>query len=84
MSSNEAEYMALSDASRDALWLRNLLDDLNLFPNNPPTIPYFLDNQGAKSMAEAELTTKRSKHIDIRYHYARAKLHDGVISIQTC
>ena len=84
LSSNEAEYMALSEASRDALWLRNLLNELKVLSIDCPPITIHIDNQGAHAMAEAELTTKRSKHIDIRYHYIREKVQDGIIKLQTC
>ncbi|BDD54388.1 hypothetical protein MAP00_009257 [Monascus purpureus] len=84
LSSNEAEYMALSEASRDALWLRNLINELNVLPTECPPITLYIDNQGAHAMAEAELTTKRSKHIDIRYHYVREKIQDGIVKLQAC
>lgn len=35
-------------------------------------------------MAKAELTTKRSKHIYIRYHYVREKVQDGIVKLQAC
>ena len=86
LSSNEAEYMALSETSRDTIWLRNILLELKLpTPSSPNfAIPIFMDNLSAQAMAEADVTTKRSKHIDIRYHYSREKVRDGIIQIHGC
>ena len=68
LSSTEAEYMALSDCSRQVVWMHTLLGELgyNLAP-----IPICGDNQGSIFIASNPVTEKRSKHIDIRYHYIR-------------
>jgi hypothetical protein len=85
LSTNEAEYIAASDASRDALWMRNIVRDLGLIVDSPfPPMIMHIDNAGAQAMAEDTLTTKRSKHVDVRYHYIQEKVHDGVIELQHC
>jgi len=68
LSSTEAEYMALSDCSRQVVWMHTLLGELgyHLTP-----IPICGDNQGSIFIASNPVTEKRSKHIDIRYHYIR-------------
>jgi len=68
LSSTEAEYMALSDCSRQVVWMHTLLGELgyNLRP-----IPICGDNQGSIFIASNPVTEKRSKHIDIRFHYIR-------------
>ena len=40
------------------------------------------DNQGRMAMAHNPISHKRMKHIDIRYHYLREVVQDGVIEIQ--
>ena len=88
LSSNEAEYMAASDVSRDAVWLRNLFFDFNVTPSSSdipfPPLPIYLDNAGALSMTGDTLVTKRSKHIDIRFHYVREKVQDGLVRFSHC
>ena len=64
----EAEYMALSDCSRQVVWVRQVLKELGL-PLKPT--PLNIDNEGAIFTAENPITEHRSKHIDIRYHYIR-------------
>ena len=81
-SSNEAEYIAASEAARQATWVRRLLGDMGLFGDDPlPPIPLLIDNNGAKSLVTSTMGTKRSKHIDLRFHYTREAVGLGVVSI---
>ena len=68
LSSTEAEYMALSDSSRQVVWMHTLLGELGY---HMKPIPICGDNQGSIFIASNPVTEKRSKHIDIRYHYIR-------------
>ncbi len=67
-SSTEAEYMALSDCSRQAVWIQNIFSELGL--RNQPT-PICADNEGAIFIASNPVQERRTKHIDVWYHYAR-------------
>ena len=62
LSSNEAEYVSLSEAAREATWLRWLLQDLRLLGDEPVLI--FVDNKGAIDITRVSGITKLSKHID--------------------
>ena len=66
--STEAEYMALSDCSRQLLCIRTLLIELGY---KPKRIPICADNQGSIFIASNAVTEARSKHIDIQYHFIR-------------
>ena len=68
LSSTEAEYMALSDCSRQVVWMHTLLGELGY---HLKPVPICGDNQGSIFIASNPVTEKRSKHIDIRYHYIR-------------
>jgi hypothetical protein len=68
LSSTEAEYMALSDCSRQVVWMHTLMGELG-YVLKP--VPICGDNQGSIFIASNPVTEKRSKHIDIRYHYIR-------------
>jgi hypothetical protein len=74
LSSTEAEYMSLSDTSRQIIWFRNLFSGLGV---QLAPIPLFGDNQGSIFLASNPVQEKRIKHIDLRYHF----IHD---TIQTC
>ena len=69
LSSMEAEYMALTHSSREAIWLRRLLDEVGLPQDRPTTI--HVDNQGAIAFAQNPVHHGRSKHIDLRHHFVR-------------
>jgi hypothetical protein len=74
LSSTEAEYMALSDCSRQVVWMHTLLGELG-YRLQP--IPICGDNQGSIFIASNPVTEKRSKHIDIRFHYIREVIQRG-------
>jgi hypothetical protein len=80
LSTAEAEYMALSDASREATWLRWLLEDM-LGQPLPGPVPIMEDNQAAIQIAENPVHHDRSKHIDIRFHFTRDKIKDQTITV---
>lgn len=77
LSSMEAEYMAISHAAREAIWLRNLISELGLSIAEPTEIN--VDNQAAISFANDEAIHPRTKHIDIRHHFCRDKVTSGEI-----
>lgn len=80
-STAEAEYIAMSDAAREAVYVKRLLGEMGHDLNS--AIVVHEDNQVAQMMAE-EVATKRSKFIDVRYHYVRELVADGVINVQHC
>jgi hypothetical protein len=79
LSTCEAEYMALSAATQEGLFLMKLLYDLG------HGVKYFTlcgDNQGALSLAKNPVNHQRSKHIDIRYHFIRSECQGGRLILQ--
>jgi len=72
LSTMEAEYMALSDSTREAIAKHQLMQELRINDQAPPQINYppriHCDNQGAIATAENPINYQRSKHIEIRYH----------------
>ena len=79
LSSTEAEYMALSTASQEAIWLQTLLSDFGQ-PHHG-SIPIFEDNQGAIKLTLGTKDHSRTKHIDVRYHFIRDHVSNGNIQI---
>lgn len=68
LSTAEAEYMALSACMQEAVWLKQLNDEI--FGKFHP-INIFCDNQSALCNAENNGYSARSKHIDLRHHFIR-------------
>ena len=62
LSSTEAKYISLADASQEAIWLRRLLKDFNLMQKGPTLI--FEDNQSCLKLVENNKFSNRTKHID--------------------
>lgn len=79
LSSTEAEYMAISEATKEAVYLREILNDVGM-SNECVTI--FNDNQGAIKLAENNRYHSRTKHIDIRHHFLRSICQQGIIELK--
>ena len=80
LSTTEAEYVALSTATQEAIWLRRLLADVGKPLEEPIVINE--DNQGAIAMAKNPVGHARTKHIDIRYHFVCEGVQDGAIILK--
>src|SRR5438045_7303666 len=76
----EAEYMALSDASREALARKQFGQELHV-PSSSSPITILSDNQSALEIAENPANYRRAKHIDIRYHAIRHYLRNDQIMV---
>ncbi|KAF9799838.1 hypothetical protein IEO21_10490 [Rhodonia placenta] len=82
LSTTEAEYISVSDTSREMLWLRSLLAELTS-PLPTPT-PLYSDNQSAITIAKSGMLHARTKHIDIRYHFIREVISSGRATLAYC
>ena len=79
LSSCEAEYMALTDATPEAKFLRQLCVDLGIV--NANYVLLNVDNQGAINLAKNPMYHKRSKHIDVKYHFIKSEVQSGSIQL---
>jgi hypothetical protein len=80
LSSAEAEYMALCSATQEAIHLRQLVKDLGHAQDEATVI--FEDNAGCIALSENPVFHKRSKHIDIKYHFIRERVASNEIKVQ--
>jgi hypothetical protein len=79
LSSTEAEYVALTSGSTEAVWLRRLLAELGQPQEGPTRI--FVDNQSAINLAKNSVLHGRTKHIQIRHHFIRQLIEDGEVEV---
>ena len=79
LSSMEAEYMAASAATQEAMWLNRLLHQLGFRTPRPTTI--YEDNKAAILFANHPGDYLRSKHIDTRRHFVRETVVNGEIAL---
>ena len=84
LSTAEAEYMSLTLAAQEAIWLNHLLADLQSQkePSKPAII--YEDNQSAICMTKNPQFHGRCKHIAIKYHFVRDETKKGTINVQYC
>ena len=84
LSTAEAEYIALSGAVQEAIWLRQLTLELSSGDVPKGATVIHEDNQSAISLAKNPQFHGRAKHIDIRHHFVREKVNDGTIELNYC
>ena len=82
LSTAEAEYIALSAATQEALWMRQLLTNLSVNIEKPITI--YEDNQSAIAMSKNPQFHGRSKHIDIKHHFVRDQVEKKTVTVLYC
>ncbi|KAL8089474.1 hypothetical protein AgCh_039081 [Apium graveolens] len=80
LSSREAEFMAATAASCQAIWLRKLLSQITGF--KIPPVKLCIDNKSAIYLAKNPVFHGRSKHIDIRIHFIRECVENGNIVVE--
>ena len=76
----EVKYVALCDASKEALFTRAVLEFLQ--PElSGMRVDIFGDNKGAKAMADTRSSESRSKHIDVKLHFIRRLIRTGEVKL---
>jgi len=85
-STNEAEFIVLSTAGKEALWLSSLLGQRHppYLPGTsdiPSPITLFTDNAAAKRVIETGAITERTKHIDVHYRWLHEYVCDAHINL---
>ena len=80
LSSTESEYIALAHATKEGLWMRTFLSEIQDAPRE--TMELNSDNQGAIALSKDNKLHQRTKHIDIRYHFIREAVEDGQIRMK--
>ncbi|GJW87993.1 hypothetical protein Tco_0163333 [Tanacetum coccineum] len=78
ISSTEAEYIALSGCCAQVLWMRSQLTDYSFGFNK---IPMYCDNKSAIALCCNNVQHSRSKHIDIRFHFIKEQVENGVVEL---
>jgi hypothetical protein len=78
-STHEAELIALTFASQEAVWFKRLLLEIGLTLKAP--IPIMCDNQGTVFTAHNPNQNQRSKHLDIRYFKVRQYIEDKLVNV---
>ncbi|KAJ9551763.1 hypothetical protein OSB04_015808 [Centaurea solstitialis] len=78
LSTTEAEYMAVSEAVKEGVWLKGFFGELC---EHLKVKEVFCDNQGAVLLTKERVLHDRTKHIDIRHHYIREVVARGDLKV---
>lgn len=80
LSTTESEYIAASESIKELIWLQLLFEEMFLSSDDIPIL--FSDNQSAIKLIKNPEFHKRTKHIDIKYHFIREKFSNGFFELQ--
>lgn len=80
LSSAEAEYVALSEASKELIWTTRIAKHFGV--KLPAPISVYTDSQSAMAMITNQKFSHRTKHIDTKYHFVKDIIGKGVIELK--
>jgi hypothetical protein len=75
-SSTEAEYIAMGQAAKQAMWIGRLMKDLGVDTDGPLRV--YADNQSSMLLANSEKLSSWTKHLDVQYHFVREQIKAGI------
>ena len=81
LSSTEAEFIAMTEATSNIVFIKQKMDFLDMTMKVP--IEMNVNNTGARCISEKEYASQRTKHIDVRYLFIREHIEKGEIKIRT-
>jgi hypothetical protein len=79
LSSTEAEYYASSETAKELMFIKNIIAGMRLEDNIKLLMSLRVDNPCAIYLANNQTTGQRTKHIDIRTHFVRNMINDGLV-----
>ncbi|KAG8472010.1 hypothetical protein CXB51_036502 [Gossypium anomalum] len=78
LSTTEAEYMVITGACKEAIWLKGLFSELN---EDLQISTVFCDSQSVIFLTKDQMFHERTKHIDVRHHFVRDIIARGDIVV---
>ena len=79
-SSTEAEYVALSLAAKEGIWIRRFLEETRICSIS--TITLQCDNKSAILMTKQHKQSERTKHIDFKVHFIRDLVEEKTCTVE--
>ena len=79
LSTCEAEFIALTEAVKEVLWLTNFLSELNVDYNTPDI---FTDNQASMEWSRNAGQHQRTKHVALKYFFVRDIVRDKIVKVR--
>ncbi|KAE8707154.1 hypothetical protein F3Y22_tig00110387pilonHSYRG00984 [Hibiscus syriacus] len=79
LSTTEAEYVTVTEASKEMVWLQSFLEELGKKQENNVL---YCDNQSVIHLEKNLSFHSRTKHIQLRYHFIRSLLENGILKLE--
>jgi len=79
LSTTEVEYMAATEACKEAIWIQRLMEELM---HKKQKIVVYCDSQSALHIARSPAFHSRTKHIGLHYHFVREVVKEGSVDMQ--
>ena len=77
-----AEYIAMYEASNQALWLKNFVTGLRIVDGIERPLKIYCDNKSAVLFSNNNRSLTKSKHIDIKYLVVKDRIQNGDVSTE--
>ncbi|XP_040251457.2 uncharacterized protein [Aegilops tauschii subsp. strangulata] len=81
-STTEAEYVAASEASKEAVWIKQFLEDLGVVPSALDPVEIYCDNSGAVAQAREPSSHHKTRHIQRKYKLIRHHVEEGLVKVR--
>lgn len=78
----DAEYIACAEAAKEAMWIRNFINDLRIPGVHIDKVPLYIDNNAALKLTRNLEFHNRAKQIDVKHNFIREKVEEGLIDTQ--
>ena len=78
LSSTEVEFVAVTEAMKESMWLEGLVNELWL---KQRTVENFCDNQSVIQLIKNQVYHQRTKHIDVKLHFIRDEVAKGLVAV---
>lgn len=79
-STTYSEYIAAFQTVKEIVWLLKLIGEIYPYQNIATTL--YIDNQSTLELIKNPVLHKRSKHIDVQYHYIREQYDKKVFQLK--
>jgi hypothetical protein len=83
LSMTEAEYMASTQATKEAIWMTKAMKELRYMKEKKAMV-IRCDNQGAISLTKNPKQHARTKHINVQHHFVREQVEIGEVTFEYC
>ena len=78
-SSAEAGFRALAHGICETIWIRRVLEELQV--ENKAPLKVYYDNQAALCIAQNPIHHDRTKHVEIDRHFVKEKINKGIVEL---